>query len=150
MKIYNVKKEQGRKSNRFCGPGAISALTNIDTADTAKALRDYTGRRMITGVSEGDLLDVLFHDYKITYQMQYWGGGEATNKRPTLAKWLRDTVKERTKGRVFLIVAGNHYQVISGRRYVCGQTKEIVSIRDKKVKRRARVKAVYEMMPING
>ncbi len=150
MKIYNVKKEQGRKSNRYCGPSAISALTNIDTADTAKALRDYTGRRMITGVAEGDLLDVLFHNYQITYKMQYWGGKEPTNKRPTLAKWLKTTVKERTKGRVFLIVAGNHYQVISGRRYVCGITEDIVSIRDEKVKRRARVKVVYEMLPVNG
>jgi hypothetical protein len=150
MKIYNVKKEQGRRSNRFCGPSAISALTNVDTADTAKALREYTGRRMITGVAEGDLLDVLLHNYNIDYQMQYWGGGEDTNKRPTLARWLKNTVKERSKGRVFLIVAGNHYQVISGRRYVCGITQTIVSIKDKQVKRRSRVKAVYEMLTANG
>lgn len=147
MKIYNVKKEQGRKSNRFCGPGVISALTNIDTADTAKALREYTGRKMITGVYTRDLLSTLRIHYNIGFILFESHIPKPTNKRPTLARWLRNTVKVRTKGRVFLIVAGNHFQIVSGRRYVCAQTEEIVSIRDKQVKRRARVKEVYEIVP---
>ena len=47
---------------------------------------------------------------------------------------------------MYLLVAGNHYQLVRGRRYVCGITKDIVSIKDKKVKRRARVTEVYELV----
>lgn len=150
MKIYNVKREQGRRSNRYCGPAAISALTNQDTADTAKALRDYTGRRMITGIEESSLLHTMSLYYDLRFKEFDNFARTETNKRPTLAKWLKSTVKERTKGRVFLIVAGNHYQIVSGRRYVCGITEEIVSIRDKRVKRRARVKQVWEITESNG
>ena len=64
---------------------------------------------------------------------------------PTLAAWLKATVKDRTADRVFLIVSGWHWQLVQGRRYVCGLTSEIVSIKDKRVKRRARVADVYEL-----
>ena len=63
----------------------------------------------------------------------------------TLAGWLKHTVKDRDANRVFLIVAGWHWQLVQGRRYVCGLTGDIVSIRDKRVKRRARVAEVYEL-----
>jgi hypothetical protein len=67
------------------------------------------------------------------------------SKGPTLAAWLRHTVKERTAKRVFLIVAGHHFQLVQGRRIVCGILKEPTSVRDKRVKRRARVSNVYEL-----
>ncbi len=52
----------------------------------------------------------------------------------------------RTSGRVFLIVAGNHFQLVEGRRYVCGRTRDIVSVRSKLVKRRCRVETVHELI----
>lgn len=64
---------------------------------------------------------------------------------PTLAQWLKDTKADRTAGRVYLIAAGLHWQVISGRRYCCGLTGEIVSIKHKRVRRRARVTGVWEL-----
>ena len=66
----------------------------------------------------------------------------------TLAGWLKGTVKERTADRVFLIVAGWHWQLVQGRRYVCGIVGDVVSIKDKKIKRRARVAEVYELTSI--
>lgn len=147
MKIYNVKREQGRSSNRYCGPSAISALTNLDTKDTAYSIRCMTGKHAVMGVHHLDLIKTLdiMHNIKCVSYDNYMK--VETNKRPTLARWLKGTVKQRTSGRVFLVIAGNHYQLVSGRRYVCGITTEIVSIRDKKVKRRSRVKAVYEVFP---
>ena len=56
---------------------------------------------------------------------------------------------DRTEGRVFLIAAGHHWQLVSGRRYTCGRIREIVSIKDKQVKRRARVAEVYELTSNN-
>ena len=46
-------------------------------------------------------------------------------------------------------MAGCHWQLVSGRRYTCGRIREIVSIRDKRVKRRARVAEVYELISDN-
>jgi hypothetical protein len=63
----------------------------------------------------------------------------------TLAGWLKATVKERTANRVFLIVAGWHWQLVQGRRYVCGILGSPASIKDKRIKRRARVSEVYEL-----
>jgi hypothetical protein len=57
--------------------------------------------------------------------------------------------EDRTPGRVFLIAAGWHWQIVSGRRYTCGRIREIVSIKDKRVKRRARVAEVYELTSDN-
>ena len=51
-----------------------------------------------------------------------------TRHKITLARWLKLNIKERTPGRIFLISAGYHWQLVSGRKYVCGILKEIVSI----------------------
>ena len=67
-------------------------------------------------------------------------------KGPTLARWLRENKEKRTPGRVYLIIAGNHYQLVTGRRYACGRIGAIVSIKDKGVKRRARVTYVWELV----
>jgi|TARA_R100001530_G_scaffold1543_1_gene2808 hypothetical protein len=147
MKIYNVKREQGRSSNRYCGPAAISALTNKDTAETAKALRERGFLRQVTGVSWRLLKNVLYFDYGIITESMLDFSKEPATKRPTLSQWLKNTVETRTPGKVFLIIAGHHYQIISGRRYICGQTREICSIKDKRVKRGARVKRVFEVFP---
>lgn len=75
-----------------------------------------------------------------------WQGSQRNAGRaPTLAAWLKFSKHERTAGRVYLVCAGLHWQVISGRRYVCGITGDIVSIKDKKVRRRARVTGVWEL-----
>tara|TARA_Y100000401_G_scaffold115874_2_gene120393 strand:+ start:649 stop:1188 length:540 start_codon:yes stop_codon:yes gene_type:complete len=66
--------------------------------------------------------------------------------RPTLAAWLREHKGMRTSGRVYLLAAGNHWQLITGFRYACGQVGEIVSVRDPRVRRRARVSEVYEVI----
>jgi hypothetical protein len=130
--------------NRYCGPSAISAVTGMTTGEAARLLRHVSGRKAIKGSSVRDVTSALeMCNIKCTYQA--FGLKLGRSKGPTLAAWLRHTVKERTAKRVFLIVAGWHYQVVQGRRIVCGILGEPTSIRDKKVKRRARVANVYEL-----
>ena len=59
------------------------------------------------------------------------------------AVWLRSP--ERDGQSLYLVSAGYHWQVVQGRRFCCGLTKEIVSIRDPKVMRRARVAGVWKI-----
>lgn len=127
-----------KASNRFCGPAIISALTGADTAEIAKVMRHVTGRKMITGSHTNEVNRVLQ-----LYGLELVNGQTAckteTGQLPTLTRWLKDT--PRPAGTVYLVSAGNHWQLVSGRRYVCGISKEVVSIRDKVVKRRSRVRA---------
>lgn len=130
-----------RNGNRFCGPAAISAITSLGTSEAAAVLRAVSGKRAIKGVGYSDMRNALRNLNWRTIPLYEAERGKGI----TLAAWLRQSKQLRTTGRLFLIAAGWHWQVISGRRYTCGRIGEIVSIRDERVKRRARVARVYEV-----
>lgn len=136
MKIHPVTRTKG--SNRFCGPAVISSLLKVDTAVASQMIRSFNGKRSVMGTSNNEVFDVLKASGINVYHRPVHG-------RPTLAGWLKQSKDIRTAGRVFLIIAGNHWQLVSGRRYVCGRTTDIVSVRSKEVKRRARVHSVFEL-----
>ena len=139
MKLKLQKIKDGKDTNRYCGPSVISALTKLTTGEAARLIRMQTGRSSITGVGSREIRDALS---ACNIQMKY----EVHFYQPiTLARWLRESKEARTPGRVYLLNAGNHWQLVSGRRYVCGRIREIVSIRDKRVKRRARVLQSWEL-----
>lgn len=140
MKLNPVIRNKG--GNRFCGPAVISAIAEITTDQAAAMLRVKFDRRQITGVSSLQLLSVLGDLGVASERLQTSAG--------TLAAWLKASAEVRTAGRVYLVLAGNHWQLISGRRYVCGRTTEIVNVTDDKVKRRCRVRTVWELTPKVG
>lgn len=135
MKILPVTKGK----NRYCGPAVISALTGVDTDDAARLIRHYTGKRAVKGTGTRSIKQALYACgiYALTI-----ADYRTSKARPTLAGWLKENKSLRTPGKVFLIAAGNHWQLVSGRRYVCGLTREVVSIKHEKVRRRARVSEV--------
>ena len=135
-----------RDKNRYCGPSVISAITGMTTGEAAAQLRAVSGKRAIKGTHRSWVKTVLRrNNIEMLSCRDVWNIKLNRTDGVTLAGWLKHTVKDRTADRVFLLVAGWHWQLVQGRRYVCGQTKEIVSIRDKRVKRRARVAEVYEL-----
>lgn len=159
MKIFDVRHGNGSDKNGFCGPSAISALTGMTSGEAARLLRHVTGLRSIKGSSTGAVRNalrmcgILTGSPPVPVRVENYKdkkGRIRTRGVDTLAGWLKRTVKHRSPGRVFLIVAGNHWQVVTGRRYVCGLSGEIVSITDKKVKRRAKVTEVYECVARSG
>jgi hypothetical protein len=155
MKLKLRAITDGPDKNRFCGPSVISALTDLTTGEAARLIRKNTGRRMITGTRTSEILDALHacnikwrpyrtcNEYGQRVPLKSW---KFKRTGPTLARWLKLSKNDRTSDRVFLIAAGLHWQLVSGRRYTCGLIREIVSIRDKRVKRRARVSEVYELV----
>jgi hypothetical protein len=136
MKIHPVRYD----GNKYCGPAAISAIKGCTTSEAAAMIRAYSGRKSIKGTTIGEVFWAL---KRSGFDLRTLLGAEDPN--PTLAGWLRNSKAIRTAGRVFLVVVGNHWAVISGRRYVCGQTREIVSVKHERVKRRARVTRVCEV-----
>lgn len=128
--------------NKYCGPSAISAITGIGTAEAATVIRSITGQRAVKGTRHSAMEIAL---YKLGYRTKLVKSSPDGKTKPTLAQWLKASKEMRTAGRIFLVCAGHHYQVISGRRYVCGIVGEVVSVRHEGVKRRARVTKVWEV-----
>ena len=147
LKLRAIK--DGKDMNRYCGPAVISALTDLTTGQAARLIRLKYGRTSIKGTYTKEVLGAL-KACNINYiPWSKKGVRLGRTDGPTLAKWLQLSKEDRTVGRVFLIVAGWHWQLVSGRRYTCGRIRDIVSIRDKRVKRRARVAEVYELTSDN-
>lgn len=129
------------RGNNYCGPAVISSITGLDTGEAAAVIRTINDKRAVTGTSYSDCRQALRQlGYSTTTLYEAERG-----KGISLAAWLRQAKLLRTKGRIFLICAGHHWQLVSGRRYTCGRIREVVSIRHEKVKRRARVARVYEV-----
>tara|TARA_R110002020_G_scaffold260128_3_gene474340 strand:- start:11539 stop:12270 length:732 start_codon:yes stop_codon:yes gene_type:complete len=148
MKNLNIKPVNHGKTkadrNRYCGPAVISSITGMATGEASRLIRHVSGRKAITGSSVREVTDAL-EMCGIKSKYQSFGMKLGRSKGPTLAGWLKATVKERNADRVFLIIAGWHWQLVQGRRIVCGILGSPTSVRDKRVKRRARVANVYEL-----
>ena len=147
----------GKDKNRYCGPSAISAVTDLTTGEAARLIRKQTGKPCVMGTYTSEVRHAL-GACGIEMRHVIMGVGHFVKNfqkrnrayhQPTLAGWLRESKKDRTPGRVYLISAGHHWQLVSGRRYTCGRIRDIVSIKDKRVKRRARVEVVYELISDN-
>ena len=138
MKIKNVNNSTS-DVNRYCGPAVISAVTGMTTGEAARLIRHVSGQRKVTGSH-------TFHVLRALSLCNIQNVKTTVVTRPTLAQWLKSSKDVRTSGRVYLIVAGNHFQLVEGRRYVCGRTRDIVSVRSKLVKRRCRVETVHELI----
>ena len=138
----------GTDRNRYCGPSVISAVTALTTGEAARLIRKQSGRKMVRGTYPSEVKKALKSCNVEMTPLNLWPRFCRTTG-PTLAAWLRMSKQDRTAGRIFLIVAGWHWQLVSGRRYTCGRVREIISIRDKRVKRRARVAEVYELTSDN-
>lgn len=135
-------KRAAKGHNRFCGPAALSIIAGIDTAEAAAVLRHVSRKRSITGTTHYEVLRSLaLLGFKATSAAKVDPLNRKSNS--TLAAWLKSD--ERDGKSLYLIAAGHHWQVVQGRRFCCGITKEIVSIRDEKVKRRARVTAAFKI-----
>lgn len=145
--VNNGTKKSDR--NRYCGPAVLSIMSGITTGDASRLIRSiFTQVHAVKGTSDHQIKIAFKHLGIDMSRVSYRGAGLTASDSPTLARWLKDTTSERTAGRVFLVSAGRHWQIITGRRYICGIVKELISIRDKRVKRRARVRDVYELTPI--
>lgn len=124
--------------NRYCGPSAISAVTGMTTGEAARLLRKVSGRSCIKGTWSYEMVRA-FAQCNITMTSQHNFNHKA---RMTLGQWLKHTSSVRGSN-VFLVSAGHHWQLIQGRRYVCGLTGEIVPQRHSRVKRKARVGDIF-------
>lgn len=146
LKLRPVNHAKG-DTNRYCGPSAISAVTGMTSGEAARLLRSVTGRTVIKGASSASVCSALARCGVCVERVEHRARVFTADRwrfeaYPTLAAWLKATHGTRG-GKVLLVSAGHHWQVVSGNRFVCGQTRDVVALDHPKVHRRAKVKAVY-------
>lgn len=135
-------KRAAKGHNRFCGPAALSIIAGVDTAEAAAVIRHVGHKRSVTGTTHYELLRSLqLLGFKATSALKVNPLEPKSN--PTLAAWLRSD--ERDSKALYVVSAGCHWQVVQGRRFCCGLSREIVSIRADVVKRRARITGVWRI-----
>ena len=139
MKLHELNR--GPKDNRYCGPAAFSFLTGVNTSDASLVFRQHFGLYRVRGLATRHLIGALREVGLDTYRRIDY------EDNLTLAQWLKSSKGERTAGRVWLLVAGNHFQIITGRKYACGRIGAIVGLSDKRIKKRCRVERVFEVIP---
>ncbi len=131
-------RHEGTVTRTWCGPSAISALTGWTVDEAARWIWAHRGRKGtpqgIRGTLSGEVRSCLSAAGLGTSRLRVEG-------TPTLAQWLRRRGPELRKATV-LIVAGNHWIVVKGRKLVDSHTKTPVGI-GKAPHRRKRIEAAY-------
>jgi hypothetical protein len=125
--------------NRFCGPGALSMILQIDTAEAAKLLRKVSGKQRIAGTHVGHMKNALRERGCRVVEVP-------VRDTPTLAEWLRLNPISQRSSNIYLITAGTHFVVVQGRLGGCNQTGGPGPLSAMK-KRRARVSHVIRIEP---
>lgn len=142
LKLNHVKRSKSDR-NVYCGPAVISAVTGMNTGEAARLIRTTSGVAAVRGTYPYQI-SRAFEECNIDMvQIENYGHLKAV-EQPTLNQWLTKTHGTRG-GKVFLVIAGNHWQLVSGNRFVCGITKDVVGFDHKHVKLRSRVYAVYTL-----
>lgn len=155
-----VKRDE--KSNRYCGPAALSLLTGEHVDKCVIALRDVRrarrpGKRVaIRGVHNVEMLRALrdfgFHynalHVQLDYPIKHKSKGAAYY--PTLVKFLQ-WKRDRTPDQRFLLSTGHHYVVLRGNKIYDNYHPAGVFIRQYE-HRRVRVRSAWEVSPnpLNG
>lgn len=160
MKLTDMKyTPASRGHNRFCGPGALSILLQVDTATAAAALRQWRRdhgwprkAKAIRGTYDREMIDVLIMHGKNVYR--HWDTNmtiawmkDGNPAAPTVNQWMDHIGSDG----VYLVSAGRHWFVIvkrGNRRYYCdNQIGEWVNARrDERVRRRARIQTAYRVV----
>lgn len=132
----NVHTLKGR--NRYCGPAVIALLTGMTTDDASRLIRTISRKPMVTGTSTKEMLVAL--DYSDVLHKQVLGHIPRDMKsRPTIAAWLETIQPEK----LYLVEAGNHWQLIGSGHFVDGIVKKPVPVTDKRARRRSKIKNAW-------
>tara|TARA_Y100000004_G_scaffold7330_1_gene8240 strand:- start:56 stop:898 length:843 start_codon:yes stop_codon:yes gene_type:complete len=127
-----------RGKNRWCGPGAIAILTGVTTDDASRMIRAITGKRSCTGTPTKVLREVLRQCGIDSNRVDEYGGG----RKPTLNQWVE---QGNSQGGTYLVVAGNHFQILTGDLFVDNQVKEPTAFEDLKKGKRRRVEETFRL-----
>lgn len=110
---------RGPRSNSYCGPAALAAITGRHVDDVTATLRIVMGARPVRGTSKGAMVKALeLMGYRS--DLEYISRMAAIQKKfPTLAGWLRATGPKGDYARSdapYLVLVTGHWIVIKGRK----------------------------------
>lgn len=143
--LHPVKLLKTDAARKWCGPSAVSALTGWSVDEAARWIWERRGRKGtpkgVQGTHRHEIRACLsaagLGTIRISTRREFNGHDD----RPTLAEWMRKRGPELRRATVLLVV-GNHYVVVRGRKFVDSGTMTPTSI-SKAPYRRARVNEAY-------
>lgn len=122
--------------NRYCGPTALATILGVTTDEAAFLIRKHSGQKAVKGAKTHHLVAVL---REVGCKVRVYGGAFRNEDRPTVAQWLSTQAKGLPSDQHIVLVHGDHFGTLLGRRYLCTLTKK-QSVAHKDIpKRRARV-----------
>lgn len=150
LRMRPVRRDpDAKKPNKYCGPAAISSVTGMNTDEAARLLSHVTGRKRITGASVVEmqkafaLCGIKLERVDLTQARKWLRANWPEQQHLTMAAWLMYTAAHRRQDDIYLISAAVHWQLVECNQFVCGITRDLVNLKDKRVKRRARVKGIW-------
>ena len=103
---------RSKHSNRYCGPAALALIAGIHVDDSARILRETTGKRAIKSCSVHGLTAGLMRCGYLTFPIAR-GPMIPRGMRPTLTGFLRDIGGLRETETALVLITG-HYVVLRG------------------------------------
>ena len=130
----------------WCGPAALSITTGQPTSVIHQHIIRFTGRRRVTGVTNlvlGHVANALGYRLELVYNCV---NDRQYERRPTLAKFLREHRKDVNAAPVIVNVT-RHYVVVHGRTFVDNQVR-LPRPTNKAPGRRRRVFRAWKIVPM--
>ena len=140
-----IKIHPCKGTNRWCGPGALAILTGVSTDDASRMIRCITGKRSATSTHTHVLRKVLGKCGIDTHRVMETFA--PTNERMTLNQWVKGG---GAKGGTFLVIAGNHFQIVTNDLFVDNQVKTLTAFEDLTKGKRRRVEEVFRLSSPQG
>lgn len=140
--------------NRWCGPGAISIITGLDTDSVSRLVRSFTGNTKCTGMTNTSLRRALrmcnIRLKPILSNVDVNGHLISDFKSPTITKWRKDNADKlkitETGYNVYLVNAGHHYQILQGEFFIDNQVQDFVLFDDLKKGKRRKIRKIWQVL----
>lgn len=127
MKLHKIT-----GANKYCGPGALSAVLGIPSHEASKLVRRYNDKQAVRGLHNFELCKTL-EGIGVEYTDSYYA------KPLTFAQWLQ----EANPDALYIVNVTRHYIVVKGNEWIDNITRKIQSVET--FKKRARVKATFRI-----
>lgn len=137
MKLHAIK--HNNKSQLWCGPAVISAVTGLDTRTVFQCIRDTTGMPKVMGTNHTNVTQTL-RALGVNATVYYTRGSAFT-----LARWLRLN-RSMFAHQPVIVGLTHHWVAVQGRRFVDSHEPSPVPLK-KAPWRRARVKSYILLSP---
>jgi hypothetical protein len=110
--------KNAKKTRMYCGPTVVSSITGRDGLMVKRVIRQYTGKRTVTGTDYSDLRYAFYQLAGFDLQEVECFASYRITERITFRQWCKQRTPEQ-RSQVMILEAGHHWMAVHGNRMVC-------------------------------